>query len=134
MPYQTSSIATRLRIVVADDNRDAAETLALLLELRGHAVVTVNDGDAAIAAFTNDRPDVMILDVGMPRLSGHEACSAIRALPDGDRVLMVALTGWGQTSDRERSRDAGFDAHLVKPVPHEVLLHAIERRPEQSRS
>jgi CheY-like chemotaxis protein len=115
-------------VLVADDNRDSADTLALLLEFRGHNVITVNDGEAAVHACAGATPDVIILDLGMPKLGGHDACRAIRALPGGADALIVALTGWGQARDRERSREAGFDMHLVKPVEHETLMRLIERR------
>ncbi|MBY0277260.1 PAS domain-containing protein [Candidatus Binatia bacterium] len=105
-----------LRILVADDNRDNVETLALMLELQGHRVATAHDGVEALAAAERERPHVAFLDLGMPELNGYDVCRAVRALPFGAEVCVVALTGWGQEDDRRRTRDAGFDHHLVKPV------------------
>ena len=105
-----------LRVLVADDNRDAAESLATLLGLLGHVVRIVHDGAAAVEAGEDFRPDVILMDVGMPRLNGYEASRRIRQQPWGREVTIVALTGWGQEGDRERSREAGGDGHLVKPV------------------
>jgi len=103
-------------ILLADDNADAARSLAMLLTLLGHQVHTVGDGQAAVERAAELAPDVVILDIGMPRLDGHEACRRIRAAVPGQPPLLVALTGWGQEEDRFRSKAAGFDAHLVKPV------------------
>lgn len=118
-----------LRILVADDNRDSAETLAILLELRGCEVITAYDGEAAVLAFARQRPDIVLLDLGMPKLSGHDACRAMRESEGGENALIVALTGWGQARDREQSRNAGFDLHLVKPVDHDTLSALLARRP-----
>jgi CheY-like chemotaxis protein len=117
-----------LRVLVADDNRDSAETLALLLEASGHRVTTVYDGQAAVQESALVRPDVMILDLGMPKLSGLDVCRSVRAMPRGSEVMIVALTGWGQAQDRDRTREAGFDVHLVKPVDHETLMRVIAQR------
>ncbi len=113
------------KVLVADDNRDSAETLAILLELRGCEVHTAYDGEAAVTVFARQRPDVVLLDLGMPKLGGHDACRAIRAMDGGNDVLIIALTGWGQARDRELSREAGFDVHLVKPVDHETLSQLL---------
>jgi CheY-like chemotaxis protein len=115
-------------VLVADDNRDSAETLALLLELRGFDVTTAHDGEAAVCTFAQWHPDVVLLDLGMPKLSGHDACRAIRAMPHGDQPLIIAVTGWGQARDRERSQAAGFDVHLVKPVDHDTLSRLLNQR------
>lgn len=104
------------RILVVDDNRDAAESLCLLLQTLGHEVQTAFDGQAAVGSARAFRPDVILMDIGLPGLNGYEAARAIRAEPWGRRVTLVALTGWGQPEDRRRSQDAGFDHHLVKPV------------------
>lgn len=120
--------ASRLRVLVADDNQDSAETLALLLELRGFDVSTAHDGEAAVRVYEQVQPEVVLLDLGMPKMSGHDACRAIRAMPYGDRTLIIALTGWGQARDREKSRAAGFDVHLVKPVDHDTLSRLLAQR------
>jgi two-component system, chemotaxis family, CheB/CheR fusion protein len=110
-----------LRILVADDNADAVESLALLLRLAGHDVHAVYDGEAATSAAAKLRPQVVLLDIGMPGANGYEVARRIREQPWGRRVLLVALTGWGQDADRQRAEQAGFDAHLVKPVPPDAL-------------
>ncbi|MBC8118989.1 MAG: PAS domain-containing protein [Burkholderiaceae bacterium] len=106
--------AARLRILVVDDNVDAADTLAELLRASGHGVQTEYDGVAAVDAARSHRPDVVLLDIGLPKLNGYDAARQIRL--HGARTMLVAVTGWGQDEDRRRSREAGFDHHLVKPV------------------
>ena len=120
--------AGSLRILVADDNADAAETLSILLESLGHSVRHVNDGEAAIAAVQEFDPELVVLDIGMPRMNGYEACRLIRQQPGGGTRTLVALTGWGQPQDQERAREAGFDRHLVKPVDMERLMELIAAR------
>jgi CheY-like chemotaxis protein len=110
-----------LRVLLADDNVDAAETLAALLSHMGHAVTSVHDGEAAVAAAAQSQPQVVILDIGMPRLNGYDACRRILQQSSGPAPLMVALTGWGQDEDLAQSRSAGFDRHLVKPVEADAL-------------
>jgi CheY-like chemotaxis protein/two-component sensor histidine kinase len=113
------------RILVVDDNRDSADSIATLLQLSGHRTMTVHDGMEAVEATERFRPEVVLLDVGLPKISGIEACRRIRNLPSGRNVIIVALTGWGQDSDRRKTREAGFDAHLVKPVDYSELLQLI---------
>ncbi|MBY0278075.1 response regulator, partial [Candidatus Binatia bacterium] len=122
----TSRTAAR-RILVVDDNRDAAESLALLLELRGHGTRVAHDGVEALAAAEEQRPGVIVLDLGLPRLDGVEVARRIRATPWGRDVLLIALTGWGQDDDRRRSTEAGFDHHLVKPVEEGALVALLDR-------
>jgi CheY-like chemotaxis protein len=109
------------RILVADDNRDAAESLKLILELGGHDVHTVFDGESAVRCAETFEPDIALVDIGMPRANGYEVASRIREQPWGKGIYLVALTGWGQDDDKRRAHEAGFDAHLVKPVPPEAL-------------
>jgi PAS domain S-box-containing protein len=113
------------RILVADDNRDAAESLAILLRLEGHAVDLAHDGQAALQAFAQRRPDVALLDIGMPRTNGLEVAREIRSRPGGQDVLLIAITGWAQDSDKERSRAAGFDHHLTKPIEPDALIELL---------
>jgi signal transduction histidine kinase len=118
------------RILVVDDNRDAAETLALMLRLEGNEVTTVFDGESAIAATAEFRPDVVLMDIGMPKVDGYEAARAIRRDRKAPEVVLIALTGWGGDVDRRLSKEAGFDRHLVKPVvPTELLeiLSSLDR-------
>ena len=110
-----------LRILIADDLADIAETLSLLLTSMGHEVEVAADGHAALRLAEAWRPQVVVLDLGMPGLDGFEACRAIRAAPWGTGMTLIAQTGWGQPGDRRRTREAGFDHHLVKPVDVEVL-------------
>jgi PAS domain S-box-containing protein len=104
------------RVLVVDDNTDAAESLATLVEMWGHEVRSAHDGPAALAAAEEFRPDVILLDIGLPGLTGYEVAGRLRARPEFQSVRLIALTGWGQDADRERSRAAGFELHLVKPV------------------
>jgi CheY-like chemotaxis protein len=104
------------RILVVDDNRDAAESLGMMLTLMGNEVRTAADGLAAVEVAEDYRPDLILLDIGLPKLNGYEACRRIRERPWAKGTVIVALTGWGQEEDRRRSQEAGFDRHLVKPV------------------
>jgi PAS domain S-box-containing protein len=108
--------STRRRILVVDDNRDAATSLALLLKLMGHEVQTAHDGFEGIEKAESFRPDLILLDIGMPKLNGYETARLIRERDWGSDVALVALTGWGQEEDRRKSHEAGFNSHLVKPI------------------
>ena len=112
---------TPLRILVADDNHDAVESLALLLRMGGHDVHAVFDGEAAINSVKELMPHVALLDIGMPKANGYEVARQVREHVWGRQGYLVALTGWGQEADKRRAHEAGFDAHLVKPVPPEML-------------
>jgi signal transduction histidine kinase/ActR/RegA family two-component response regulator len=109
------------RILVVDDNRDAADSSALFLRLAGHEVRTVYDGPTALTEAQSWRPDVILLDLGLPGMDGYEIARRLRCQPDLQHVLLVALTGWGQEEDRRRSREVGIDQHLTKPVEPEAL-------------
>jgi len=111
----------RRKVLVADDNTDAAESLAMLLELMGNEVRTAADGLEAVEVAQAFRPDVAVLDIGMPRLDGNGAARRIRAAEWGRGMALVALTGWGQVEDRRRTAEAGFDLHLTKPVDPTTL-------------
>jgi DNA-binding response OmpR family regulator len=89
---------------------------ALTLELEGHEVHTAHDGQEAVSQASALKPDVILLDIGLPKLNGYEACRQIRALAEGDRITMIALTGWGQEEDKRKVREAGFDHHCTRPV------------------
>ena len=115
------------RILIVDDNRDAADALASLLELEGNEAHVSHDGESALAAADALRPDVIMLDIGLPRLNGYEVASRLRAEPWGSDLLLLALTGWGQPEDRSRSHDAGFDHHLVKPIEIATLTELLAR-------
>jgi len=113
------------RILIADDNKDAAESLSMLLQITGHETFMAHDGVEAIAAAEKHRPDVILLDIGMPRLNGLDVCHRIRKEPWGSGITIIALTGWGQEEDRRQSHEAGFDGHLVKPVDYNALLELL---------
>lgn len=127
--------ATGLRILIVDDNRDAAEMLAIYLHQSGHETHTAHDGVEAIEATTRLQPDLVLLDIGLPRLNGYEVARRIREQhKHGCGPALVALSGWGQDEDRRRSEEAGLDAHLVKPVDvialHKLLLDLGARKHE----
>jgi two-component system CheB/CheR fusion protein len=104
------------RILVVDDNPDSAETLALLLQFGGHDVRTAHEGESALETAYAFRPQVIVLDIGLPKMDGYEVARRLRQDPEMKKLFLVALTGYGQDEDRQRSKDAGFDHHLVKPV------------------
>jgi CheY-like chemotaxis protein len=109
------------RVLIVEDDKDSREMLRILLELDGHDVHEAEDGPAAISAALALQPDVALVDVGLPGLDGHEVARQLRRGPAGERIVLVALTGYAAPEDRERSRKAGFDAHLTKPIGPEKL-------------
>jgi signal transduction histidine kinase len=125
---------TQRRILVADDNNDALESLATLLQLSGHEVYTAANGAIALESAEQHRPEVALLDIGMPKLDGYEVARRIRAQPWGAHITLVALTGWGQDSDRRRSQEAGFDSHLVKPLDLDKLTELLATLPSSGGS
>jgi CheY-like chemotaxis protein len=131
VPTEPATLLVSRRVLVVDDNRDAAESLGILLKLLGADVHVEYDGEAALRAVATYRPTVVLLDIGMPGMDGHEVARQIRQQPEFDDVTLIALTGWGQEGDRRDSRSAGFEYHLIKPADIgaiETLLSAIERR------
>jgi CheY-like chemotaxis protein len=114
-------MSTPRRVLLIDDNIDAAESLAQLLALSGHHARTAIDGASGLRATVEFNPEVVFCDLGLPGMSGYEVAKSMRALPNGQRLVLVALTGYGQPSDREKTAQAGFDAHLVKPVDPTVI-------------
>ena len=120
-PVRTVLTPQRLKMLVVDDNRDAAESLSMLLELKGHEVRVAYDGENALQLAEDFRPHMVLLDLGMPKMNGYEACRRIRDHVWGAQMTLVAVTGWGQEDDRRKSTAAGFDRHLVKPVNPETL-------------
>lgn len=113
------------RILIVDDNRDSAVSLALLLEITNNETHLAHDGLEALDAMDKHRPEVVLLDIGLPKLNGHEVCRRVREQPWGKDIVIIALTGWGQENDRRKSQEAGFDGHLVKPVDYEKLLDLL---------
>jgi signal transduction histidine kinase len=118
-------VQVRRSILIADDNADALESLALMLRMEGHVVHCASDGEEALALAGERKPEIVVLDVGMPKLDGCEVARRIRAESWGQGAILVALTGWGQDVDRRRSREAGFDMHLVKPVDPAALCDML---------
>jgi signal transduction histidine kinase len=120
-----SVTASGLRILVVDDNRDTADSLSMLLRFMGNEPQTAYDGIEAVAAAGEFRPDVVLLDIGLPKLNGYGEAQRIREQPWGKHIVLTALTGWGQEDDRKRSKDAGFDNHIVKPVELPALMNLL---------
>ena len=128
----TPGVAPR-RILIVEDNDDAREVLRMSLALQGHEVHEAADGHAGLDAALRLEPDVVLLDVGLPGIDGYDVARRIRAGAAGRRVLLVALTGYGQAADRQRALAAGFDVHLVKPVTPERLAEVLSAAPVTTR-
>jgi len=126
VPSPVSGIASepssQRRILIVDDNRDSADSLAMLFEITGNQTYLAHDGVEALESIEKYRPEVVLLDIGLPKLDGHEVCRRVREQPWGRDVIIIALTGWGQEDDRRKSEEAGFNGHLVKPVDYDKLL------------
>jgi CheY-like chemotaxis protein len=121
---KTAAPAKR-RILVVDDYRDSADSLSRMLRITGMEVRTAYDGVEAVETAAAFKPDLVLLDIGLPRLNGYEAARRIREQPWGKDMVLVAVTGWGQKEDRRRSNEAGFDYHMVKPVDHAALMKLL---------
>ena len=117
----------RARVLIADDNRDAADTMGMLLELGGHEVIIAHSGNQALQLGREHRPDVVILDIGMPDLNGYDVARTARNEEWGKSAYLIALTGWGQAEDKERARLAGFDRHLTKPVDPDLVEEILKQ-------
>ncbi len=116
-----------LSIVVCDDNVDAADSLSLILEASGHSVVTTYSGLGALTVIEHSHPDVAVLDVGLPDITGYEAARTLRSEPDGKKIVLIAMTGYGTVSDKLEAARSGFDYHFTKPVDPGVLERLLER-------
>src|SRR5262249_17390033 len=115
----------RRRVLIVDDNRDSAESLAMLLRFRGNDVRTAQDGPQGAQAAQDDQPELILLDIGMPGMSGYEVARRLRQRPEMNGVVIVAMTGWGQDEDRRKSKEAGFDHHLTKPIELAVVEQVL---------
>ncbi|HEX4826533.1 MAG TPA: response regulator [Candidatus Polarisedimenticolaceae bacterium] len=113
---------TAHKFLVVDDNVDSAASLAMLLSIEGNETHTAHDGLEALEAAEKHRPEIVLMDIGLPKMNGFDTAQRIREQPWGKDMTLVALTGWGQEEDRRRSMDAGFDGHLVKPVDFDDLM------------
>jgi signal transduction histidine kinase len=120
-----SGTSVRRRILIADDNRDAADSLAMLLRMDGHDVSVVHDGRQAVATIDSFRPEIVMLDIGMPELNGYEVARQVRQGPLGSLITLIAVTGWGQASDKARAASAGFNHHFTKPIEPEGLTQLL---------
>jgi DNA-binding response OmpR family regulator len=129
-PEASAQAATAARrVLVVDDNRDSAESLATLLTLAGHDTRRAHDGLEALAEAERHRPHAVLLDLGLPKLDGYEVCRRLREQAWGADTVVIALSGWGQQEHRARADEAGFDAHLVKPVDFAVLARLLASPP-----
>jgi signal transduction histidine kinase/PAS domain-containing protein/ActR/RegA family two-component response regulator len=138
-PSDMAGAVAPSRILIVDDNEDGANSLAAILSLSGHATYTAHDGEQAVEMAARHRPDVVLLDIGLPKLNGYEACRRIREQPWGREILLVAVTGWGADTYRQRSSEAGFDTHVVKPLDADTLARLLASRamtpnPQSARS
>lgn len=131
MPELNSSVNTGaaipFRILVVDDNVDSAISMAMLLRMSGNETRIAHDGEAALQMADSFKPDLVLLDIGLPKLDGYEVARRIRSQPWGAGMQLVAVTGWGQDEDRRNSAQAGFDQHMVKPVDLETLEKLMAR-------
>jgi len=124
-PTPAPTIRPGLKVLVVDDNVDTARTVSLLLQTLGCTTQEVHDGPPVVEAAKSFQPDVILLDIGLPGLDGYHIASLIRQAPELSQVRLIAVTGYGQQQDRQRSRDAGFDHHLVKPVQFDTLVELL---------
>jgi CheY-like chemotaxis protein len=120
------------RILIVDDNRDSARSLAMLMTLGGHEVHLAHDGLEAVSAAATVQPDVVLLDIGLPKLDGYQAARRIRERAGARHPILIAITGWGQDKDRRRAEESGFDAHMVKPVDHRALSALLAEAPRDA--
>ncbi|MEO5860176.1 MAG: response regulator, partial [Pyrinomonadaceae bacterium] len=118
--------STARRVLVVDDNVDSASSMEMLLRIIGHEVRMAHDGLAAVEGAREFLPEVMLLDIGLPGLNGYEVARRIKASDWGKAIVLIALTGWGQEEDRQRSREAGFARHMVKPIEHDELIKILD--------
>jgi CheY-like chemotaxis protein len=133
-PCHSDAAVTPRRILLVDDNADAADSLAMLLRLHGHEVQTAYDGETALRVAAEFRPEFALLDLGMPRMDGFELARRLRMQDGGARVTIVAVTGWGHDAERQHTRAAGFDYHLTKPVEFKALADILEQSTEGERA
>jgi CheY-like chemotaxis protein len=122
------TVSAARRVLVVDDDRDCADTIAMVLRRFGAEIAVAYTGETAVALFDSFAPDLVFLDIGMPKMDGYATIAALRARPSGVEVEIVALTGWGREEDRDRTTAAGFDRHLIKPVEASQLRDLLDSR------
>lgn len=120
------------RILVVDDNHDSALSLAMMLSIMGHETRTAHDGESAVATAESFLPEVVLLDIGLPKLNGYEVAQRIREQPWGTSMFLIAVTGWGQEEDRQRSSEVGLNVHMVKPVEPAALEKLLAELPRNN--
>jgi CheY-like chemotaxis protein len=133
-PSAEPSPAPSRKVLVVDDNVDSAESLGTLLRLSGHCTLLAHDGVGAIEVAERHRPDVVLLDIGLPQMNGYEVCRRLRELPGGKDLVVIAVTGWGQGDEPRKWHEAGFDAHLVKPAQYDDVAALVSTLSPTSRS
>jgi CheY-like chemotaxis protein len=120
-PPVTGAVPRRFKILVVDDNHDSALSMAMMLQIMGHDTRTAHDGESALSTAETFLPEVVLLDIGLPKLNGYEVAQRIREQDWGQSMFLIAVTGWGQDEDRQRSREVGLNLHMVKPVEPAAL-------------
>ena len=120
----------RFRILVVDDNHDSALSQAMMLSIMGHETRTAHDGESAVSTAESFLPEVVLLDIGLPLLNGYEVAQRIREQPWGASMFLIAVTGWGQEEDRQRSAEVGLNVHMVKPVEPALLEKILSELPQ----
>lgn len=126
-PSDSTEGRSPVRVLLVEDNADSAEALALLLRMLGNEVEVASDGISGLRAVETNRHEIVLLDIGLPEMNGYDVARRIREQPWGERIALIALTGWGQDEDRRLAKEAGFDHHLVKPVDPQVLMPLFEK-------
>lgn len=130
----TQSETADLRVLVVDDNADSVSMLSMLIELKGHTTATAQSGQEALDVAARFRPDVVVLDIGLPGMDGYQVAARLRQQPDCSGVVLVALTGWGGEEDKQRTRAAGFDHHFTKPVDPQALEQLLATAAQRARA
>ena len=128
-PPVTHTVPRRFKILVVDDNHDSALSLAMMLSIMGHDTRTAHDGESAVAVAETFLPEVVLLDIGLPKLNGYEVAQRIREKSWGAAMYLIAVTGWGQDEDRQRSTEVGLNLHMVKPVEPSALEKLLASLP-----
>jgi CheY-like chemotaxis protein len=129
LPVTPAAAPRRFRILVVDDNHDSALSMAMMLQIMGHDTRTAHDGESAVSTAETFLPEVMLLDIGLPKLNGYEVAQRIREKTWGQSMYLIAVTGWGQDEDRQRSSEVGLNLHMVKPVEPAALEKLLAALP-----